>query len=97
MKRNLDKRLIFKILGDTFKTFYEFVLMVRRVNMALTVTEKVNFKKRDSRGDRKKEKREIGISFLIFVITLTISINTDSNINKSNKLYPKYVWEKIKK
>ena len=91
MKRNLNKRFTFKILGDIFKTFYKFVLMVRRINMALTVTEKVNFKERGSRGNKKKRKEKIGTLFLTFIITLTISINTDSNTSKLDKLYFKHV------
>jgi hypothetical protein len=65
--------------------------MVRRVNMALTVTEKINSKKRDSRGNEKKGKERIDISFLIFITILTTSINTDFNVNKLNKFYLKYV------
>jgi hypothetical protein len=91
IKRNLDKRLAFKILGDIFKTFHKFVLIVRRVDIALIITEKVNPKERNSRGDGKKGKEKIGISFLIFTIILTISTNTDSNISKLDKLYPKHV------
>jgi hypothetical protein len=40
IKRNLNKRLIFKILDDISKTFHKFVLIIRRVNMALTITKK---------------------------------------------------------
>jgi len=59
--------------------------------MALTVTEKVNFKERGSRGNKKKRKEKIGTLFLTFIITLTISINTDSNTSKLDKLYFKHV------
>jgi hypothetical protein len=71
--------------------------MVRRVNIALTVIEKANFKERGSRGDEKKRKEKIGISSLASVIILTTSTNTDFNISKLDKFYLKYVWEKIKK
>lgn len=91
IKRNLDKRFTFKILGDIFKTFHEFVLIIRRINIALIITEKVNPKERDSREDGKKTKKKISISFLIFANTLTTSTNIDFNINKLDKLYLKHV------
>jgi hypothetical protein len=91
MKRNLDKRLTFKILGDIFKTFHKFVSMVRRVNITLTIMKKANPKKRGNRGNEKKGKEKTSTSFSVSAIILTISTNTDSNVSKSDKLYPKYV------
>jgi hypothetical protein len=91
IKRNLDKRFTFKILSDTFKTFHKFVSIIRRINITLTITEKVNPKERDSRENKKKKKKKISISFLIFANTSTTSTNTDFNINESDKLYLKHV------
>jgi hypothetical protein len=59
--------------------------------MTLTITKKPNFKERGNRGNEKKEKKGTDISFLVSAIILTTSTNTDFNISKLDKLYPKHV------